>query len=215
MERIRKENEEWRKENKMKTWLKLTRTNAPLSCSGWYKFPDPYIVAEKKFNVKGVLCGKRIFFHRVYTYIYLSFSFFGFVQRLLVSSPCLSVKSCWVWKYRYSNQCCVHRTCWSTFSLRKDLGFFLRFEQRWFKIEEREEKEREREKKEIESRVFTTRTRDIISRASFKRCSVHSKRVEEIRAAYHIESIVIIYKASSTGCVQRLAVFPIRIISTF
>ena len=151
----------------------------------------------------------------VYIYIYLSFSFFGFVQRLLVSSPCLSVKSCWVWKYRYSNQRCVHRTCWSTFSLRKDLGFFLRFEQRWFKIEEREEKEREREKKEIESRVFTTRTRDIISRASFKRCSVHSKRVEEIRAAYHIESIVIIYKASSTGCVQRLAVFPIRIISTF
>lgn len=137
----------------MKTWLKLTRTNAPLSCSGWYKFPDPYIVAEKKFNVKGVLYAKRIFFHRdAYIYIYLSFSFFSFVQRLLVSSPCLSVKSCWVWKYHYSNQRCSSNVR-STFLLERYwkiaiFFFFFRFEQRWFKIEERKEREKKRDREQ-------------------------------------------------------------------
>lgn len=192
--------------------MKLTRTNAPLSCSGWYKFPDPYIVAEKKFNVKGVLYAKRIFFHRD-AYIYISFIFL-----LQFRSKTASFFSLSVCQIMLSMEISLFKPALfikravnvSLREILKNCHFFFSF----FvsnSADLKQKKEKRERKKEIESRVFTTRTRDIISRASFKRCSVHSKESKKY-VQRNIESIVIIYKASSTGCVQRLAVFPIRII---
>lgn len=136
----------------MKTWLKLTRTNAPLSCSGWYKFPDPYIVAEKKFNVKGVLYAKRIFFHRD-AYIYISFIFL-----LQFRSKTASFFSLSVCQIMLSMEISLFKPALFikravNVSLREILKnchffFFFRFEQRWFKIEERKEREKKRDREQ-------------------------------------------------------------------